>query len=270
MKKSLFLLVAILLLTHSAAAANSACVMLKFTDDTRFYKIGSADMLSELVMEKLIMSGKFRLKETRPLDPEAEKLLYDDKAALRQNVEIAVETGNYDALFEGEGFNERKAKSIGAAKRGQTVSPEIIKAIGQSHNADYIIQGNIANIGTGDQLKINAVGQVGALLAGLGSYWGSSGLKSAGDIFGGMTTEKKTLGVVVALRLIDTRTGEVVWDTQVLGKSAVKLHATRKGDVKVGTGSMSGDTLEKALDDAAEGVVKALTEDISAHKLLIR
>ena len=63
-----------------AEAANPTCILMKFTDDTRFDRIESAASLSDLVMEKLIMTGKFNLKETRPIDAQIEALLYDEKA----------------------------------------------------------------------------------------------------------------------------------------------------------------------------------------------
>lgn len=61
------------------AFANPSCVLMRFTDDTRYDRVESAATLSDLVMEKLLNSGKFNFKETKVIDKNLEKLLYDEK-----------------------------------------------------------------------------------------------------------------------------------------------------------------------------------------------
>lgn len=48
-------------------------------------KVESAAALSDLVMEKLLNSGKFNFKETRVIDKNLEKLFMMKKAAVFQN-----------------------------------------------------------------------------------------------------------------------------------------------------------------------------------------
>lgn len=83
------------------AFANPSCVLMRFTDDTRYDRVESAATLSDLVMEKLLNSGKFNFKETRVIDKNLEKLLYDEKAAVFQNARYAMNYGDYNTLFEG-------------------------------------------------------------------------------------------------------------------------------------------------------------------------
>ena len=56
-------------------SAEATCAMLTFSDNTRFYKIGGAGMLSDLVLEKLVASGKLSFKETKPLTGDSVMLL---------------------------------------------------------------------------------------------------------------------------------------------------------------------------------------------------
>ena len=56
-------------------------------------------------------------------------------------------------LFEGRGFNEKWAQSIASARLGQIVSPDIVGSIGRQHNAEYLIQGTILNLGSGDWME---------------------------------------------------------------------------------------------------------------------
>lgn len=80
MKKFLLLLTIIFSVSATASAAeNPSCVLMKFTDDTRFDLVESAASLSDLVMEKLIASKKFRLMETNPIEEDIEIKLYNEK-----------------------------------------------------------------------------------------------------------------------------------------------------------------------------------------------
>ena len=75
MKKKTKLIAALAMgamLMHSASAfaegSNFSCVMMKFTDDTRFDRVESTGTLSDLVLEKLLNSGKFNFKETKIIE----------------------------------------------------------------------------------------------------------------------------------------------------------------------------------------------------------
>ena len=69
MKKFLVILTALFVsLIAANVSAAPTCVMMKFTNDTRFKNIDTAELLSDLVLEKLLASGKFNFVETRPLD----------------------------------------------------------------------------------------------------------------------------------------------------------------------------------------------------------
>ena len=155
------------------ASESPTCVLMKFTDDTRFDRIESAATLSDLVMEKLLMSGVFNFKETKvvpAVDNNLEQKLYDERAEEFANVKWSMYYGNFTPLFEGDGFNENKAQSIATASVGQYVTPWIIRSIGQTNGADYLIQGTIINIGTGNWMNtkiqniVNGVNQASALL----------------------------------------------------------------------------------------------------------
>ena len=222
-------------LTSTASAADTpTCVLMKFTDDTRYAKIESAPSLSDLVMEKLLTSGKINFKETNYINQDMEYLLYEERAAEFRNAESAIRNNNFSVLFEGAGYNGEKAQTIVTAQVGQFVSPAITSAIGRQHGAEYLIQGTIRNLGTGDWMDMtiqNAVsyaqtatqlmsylGQAGSTLAALGPIGMLAGLAS--------NVQMKVTGVAVQadLRLIKAETGEVVWKKMVTGKKTQKKY----------------------------------------------
>ena len=261
--KVLLAVASLILFTASNVLAASSGALMKFTDKTRFYKIGSAEILSDLILEKLLASGKFRLKETAPLDISEEKKLYEKSAAEKDNAEIALETGNFDELFEGEGFNKSKASSIDNAVTGQTIQPELIRAIGEKSGVDYLIQGTLENIGLG----ISVDNSIGGIAGMAGNILSNRGHGKAGGIVGDFrdtSMQKKFLGLEISLRIIEASTGKVVWDKKIISQSHVTKLSNK--DVSVGSNKLMDETFHKALNEAAENIVKAMLEDKDSQK----
>lgn len=261
----------------STAFANESptCVLMKFTDDTRFDKIESAATLSDLVMEKLLMSGVFNFKETKVVPEDLEKRLYDERAEEFANVKWSMYYGNFTPLFEGDGFDENKAQSIATASVGQYVTPWIIRSIGQTNGADYLIQGTIINIGTGNWMNtkvqniVNGVNQASALLGStaamnlMGALGPLAGLASSFDV------KEGGIGVQADLRVIKASNGEVVWHKTVVGKKVSKEIGVG-GVVKIGSDKLSSDMYYKAMDDTAQIITDALVADYNAGKLFLK
>ena len=82
MKRWILVVLLFLIGTISTVVAEESrkpnCVMIKFVNDTRYQKIDVASELSDLVMEKLIVSGNFNFIETKPIDADMESMLYDN------------------------------------------------------------------------------------------------------------------------------------------------------------------------------------------------
>ena len=98
MKKLLSLISAFVLtmaLNTAIASASPSCIMLRFEDDTRFDKVETTNTLSDLVLEKLLNSGKFNFKETKPINESLEKKLYDEKANELENLQWSLRYGDY-------------------------------------------------------------------------------------------------------------------------------------------------------------------------------
>ena len=267
MKKIFFMAAAIFFLINSVAIAaeNPSCVLMKFTDDTRFDLIESAESLSDLVMEKMIASGKFRLQETRPLDENLEIELYNEKMRDLQYLESARITKDFSPLFEGAGFDEKKAQSIATAQTGQIISPEIISEIGTAHNAEYLIQGTIINIGTGSWWNEDFETLSGALNLATAFLGSSIPVGGLGDALGAIEVGKIGIGVQCDVRIIKAATGEVIWNKRVVGvNDQVNLNL---GFIAIGNRKLNNNMYTKAMDIAAKKIVEAMIQDINERKL---
>ena len=259
------------------AAEIPTCVLMKFTDDTRFVKVESAPSLSDLVMEKLLNSGQFNFKETKVIDEDMENLLYEERAVEFKNAQTALSSGNYNVLFEGVGYNEEKAQTIATAQVGQIISPNITSAIGKQHGANYLIQGTIINIGTGNwmDMSIASATSYAQTAVSLMSTFASQAATSMAAALGpvGMlaslatSVQTKVTGVAVQadLRLIKADTGEVVWQKMVTGKKTQKQYSI--GALSVGSDKLNNEMYAEAMDNAAEVIANALIEDIGSGKV---
>ena len=253
--KKFFSIVAALIIcaTSTVFAEEPTCILLKFSNDTRYKNIDSAAVLSDLVIEKLLASGKFNFNETRPIDEDIEAKLYDVKTRELLNLTTGLQNKNLNPLFEGQGFDKTQAQSIGTADVGQIVSPSITSAIGNAHGAQYLIQGTVINIGNG--------------------HWEVNYLFLRG---GDPDTKTSGIAIVTDLRVIKASTGEVVWRKIVTGEKKTTLVDLGKVisfagfSPKVGSSKLTSDIYNQAMNDAATKISDAMIEDLNAGRLFAK
>lgn len=264
--------IASMIMLPSVSSANPTCVLMRFTDDTRFDAIDSAESLSDLLMEKLFETGKFNFQETRPIDENMETILYDEKMRDLQQLQAAESTGDYSPLFEGEGFNEKKAQSIATAQVGQFVTPEVTSKIGHDHNAEYLIQGTIINLGTGDWTnddfeKISGVINVAAnLMTSTAAPALASALGPFGSILQMSEIVETGIGVQADIRIIKAETGEVVWSDRFVGMGSQK-QVNLGGVVKIGSAKLSNKLYAEGMNKCVQKIVDALVKDMESGNL---
>ena len=247
-----------------ADSQNPSCVLMKFTDDTRYDAIDSAGVLSDLVMEKLVTSKKFNLKEFEPLSENIEARLYDEKVDDFTRFNAAINSGDYNEFFEGDGFKESKAQSVSTAQVGQIVTPEITSEIGNNHNAEYLIQGNIINLGTGNWMNED-LATISEVVSSVAKAAGSLGF--LGEL-GSINITLQGIGVQCDVRIIKASTGEVVWSKRVLGIGESNLISI--GPVTFGHSNLSSSLYTKAMNTAADKIVSALIEDMEKNSLFLK
>lgn len=220
-------------------ASRPSCVLMKFTNATRFKALDTEEVFAELVLEQLLATRRFDLKEMQPIEESIEKILYDERARAAQGTAEAKQGGKLHALFAASG-NGKNAASIATAQVGQILPLMITAAIGKKHQADYLIQGTILNLG--------------------------SGRTAGSNLFG--TTKTANIGVVADLRIIRATTGEVVWTAKATGTG--KENETAIAGITVGEAKLNSNLYSRALEDAAEQLVSALLADMDARKLFFR
>ena len=258
-----FVLAVVFSFMTSQAYAAPTCVFMKFTDDTRFIKAEAAASLSDMVMEKLIDSGIFNFKETKVIDQDMERLLFEGRTQEFQNAQAAANGTNFDNLFNGAGYSEQTAQDVATARVGQVIPPTITSAIGRQHNAEYLIQGTIRGIGTGDWMDTQ-VQEVIDILNNLSSLTGVG----IGVSFSQNATK---FGVQADLKVIKAETGEVVWQQVVTGKKVKKQSNVGLGLIsfKAGSDKLDNKMYMDAMEDAVNKIADTLIEAAKGNKLFI-
>lgn len=235
-------------------SAEATCAMLTFSDNTRFYKIGGAGILSDLVLEKLVSSGKLSFKETKPLAGESVTQLYDEDGKMYKIINQCRATGNYNPVFEGRQFDTTYARSVDLAVEGDIVEPELVQQIGRESGVKYLIQGTIDNYGTGKGANgLGTASMVATMLTGIP--------------FLGVSSDESILGVSCTMRVIEAETGKVVWCKKMYEQASVT--SVDIGKVSVGTDEMNSKMYYDAMNKVAEKLSATFLEDLQMHKLPI-
>lgn len=243
---------AALVMPLSRVSAEATCAMLTFSDNTRFYKIGGAGMLSDLVLEKLVTSGKISFKETKPLAGESVTQLYDEDGKMYKIINQCRATGNYNPVFEGRQFDTAYARSVDLAVEGDIVEPELVQQIGRENGVTYLIQGTIDNYGTGKGVDgLGTASMVATMLTGIPIL--------------GLSSDESILGVSCTMRVIEAETGKVVWCKKMYEQASVT--SVDIGKVSVGTDEMNSKMYYDAMNKVAEKLSAKVLEDLQMHKL---
>lgn len=252
MKNFLTILTVFLICAMSSTtfAETPTCIMLKFSNDTRYKNVDSASVLSELVFEKLLASGKFNFKESKPIDKDMELMLYDEKFRNIANLRQSIEHGNFNVLFGDESFSSKYAQSVATAEVGQFVSPAITSAIGRENGAEYLIQGTIVNLGQGH----------------FSDRFHNQNAPRGQRVY--LYQKTAGVGVEVALRLIKAETGEVIWAENI--SEMKKTSYTQINWIPIGTSKLTTDMYSKMMDKAAQKIVDALIADLDSGKLFAK
>lgn len=233
-------------------ATSMAMLPLHNSDGTVQEQAGG--VLSDLILEKLIDSGKFDFAESKPLATDEVKQLYGQDVATYVLINQCRATGNYNPVFESSRFDTNYAPSIDVAYVGDLIAPDLVRKIGKDSGARYIFVGTINNFGTGEGMNEGA----NALNIATGVF----GLPFGG-LFGG---KSKLLGVHCTLRIIDASNGKVVWLKNAYAQD--KVSNLEILGAKIGQDEISSKNMHTALAKVADKLADSVIKDGELQKVL--
>ena len=299
MKKILPLLLALMVIvfpnfSHAKPPTNNGpiCIMIKFSNDTRYDKIQSAESLSDLLAEKLknqaslnfhgvdtewmkknLETGETEKQKSQWVNVTLEELLYNEKSNDFEKFNKAVESGDYNDFFESAEFESNMAQSVATARTGQFLNKDITSQISRENdNAKYLIQGTIINLGAGTWLAddldfiagaVNGIAQMATSQAS-GILGNSLGALSG---VGSVSVTIRGIGIKCDMRIIKADTGEVVWCKRFKGVGQSRL--INSVFFNFGHSKMDTNLHTKALDKVAQKIVDSLVEDLKSGALVL-
>ncbi|MBQ9479231.1 MAG: hypothetical protein IJU71_06730 [Selenomonadaceae bacterium] len=269
MRRIVSMLSALMLMVSSAAAAEGpSCAVIQFDDDTRYDQVKTADALSELVMERLTNSDDFNLSVFAPIDANLGSVSIQNQAQGYEKMKKAMVDGNFDEVFEEVG-DESKARSMATAQVGQCIDREITSKLGKDNDAEYLIHGTIVNLGVGSWMKedysaMSRAINMASTFTGMPSAAGSLNASGLGSL-ASFNVKKTGIGVQCDVRVIKASTGEIVWLKRFTGVGTQKMLETAIG--QFGRDKLNDALRTKALEQAADKIVKTMTSDLKAQKL---
>lgn len=176
--------------------AAPTCIALKFTDESKYSDLSTADLLCDLMMEGLINERNFTFKEIRVLDENIMSELYVKKGNRIKIFNECMERNDFSKLFNISDFGiEDKKKLIHEAKEGDVIFPEIMSELAKQYGINHILHCTISNIA------------------------GSQGNGTFIPIVNIHVDGTKYIKVNAYIRLIRCRDGKVVWGREIDGQA---------------------------------------------------
>lgn len=234
-----------------AAAPVESSVLLRCGDETRFYRIPSADVLSALLLEKMNESGKFTLRANTPV-------------AVEQGQKIEPATDRPDGMAGPTGQTDQ------AGPEDKIISSDILKELGAKYDARFAVYGEITRLDARHTVY-RELGQGASIAGQIADVFTGGIVGSVLGMFGGAATARDTLEAAAHVYILDLTDGRSIWDKEITAAEKI----SGKGDPNLDTVTTAGGltvnkTVAKALDSLAAQAVTSLIEEVGANRLLIK
>lgn len=239
LKKIVVLMVLLLSIcsTSFSASASINVAFLKFVDKTPYTKLNTGNIVSELLLNELIGFESINIVEHGIIQEalEVENRLNKDQTSMS----AAAENNNFAFLLESQ-----NRKAISETVQGDFLPVDDIKFIGDKYGADYILHGTIDYLGSRKEIKTDWVPIV------------------------GLEKTNFVLDITSTVRLINIKTGEVVWVHKE--KNTSKDRKFDIGSLSAGADKLNATLYDELLAKVSQNMAKALSKDIKSKKLVLR
>lgn len=210
---------------------------LQFVDNTQYSQLNTRNVFSELLLNELVELNDINIVEHGVINEalEEEKYLNNDNTLMNN----AAENGDFAFLLE----NQRHF-NIYSTKPGDFIPLDSVKRIGNKYCADYLLHGTIDKLGTEEEIHTEFM-----------------------PIFG-LQKVKLYLTATTTVRLVEVKTGKVVWICKSIGVAKDRKYDA--GIFSAGADGFSATMYDEALADSARNLAKELNNAIEKKQLILR
>lgn len=206
------------------AAASPIFVMLEYADETIYKDIDSDEIMSSIVLEKMVDKG-FVFVEGQA-SPEEAQLIGDTQDVpdeLDMDFGYFLQTGSDVAGVR-----------LCNAKEGDILDVELTKAIGQRYGADYLVYGTVNALGTMSD-------------------------SDGGQLFGiSYNLSESGLYAMLTLRIVEAATGKVIFMSKE--SASAKNQALATGVLKLGQDKVNTNMYYGAMEKTVDKLIKKVSE----------
>lgn len=206
------------------AAASPIFVMLEYDDETIYKDIDSDEIMSSIVLEKMVDKG-FVFVEGQA-SPEEAQLIGDTQDVpdeLDMDFGYFLQTGSDVAGVR-----------LCNAKEGDILDVELTKAIGQRYGADYLVYGTVNALGTMSD-------------------------SDGGQLFGiSYNLSESGLYAMLTLRIVEAATGKVIFMSKE--SASAKNQALATGVLKLGQDKVNTNMYYGAMEKTVDKLIKKVSE----------
>ena len=223
-----------------AAPHSISLVFLSFSDTTPYSEMKTNEIIDDYLLEELLNIPFIHVMERRvikeALDAER-KLVLTDK-----DIKNVVATNDFATVFAAA------ENDLNSKKKGDSIPAEVTRVIGSRYHADYILHGTIDYLGKGKNF----------MMVPLPNF--------------ALSSVNPYLEAWVTLRLIEAKTGRVLWCRKEKGISKDSLYGIMKGTqgVSFGTSEFSNQFFVEAMKKVSKKFAKSFANDLETGKLILR
>ncbi len=220
----LLVLVCFFAIASGRAVAAPVFVMLEYADETIYKDIDSAEIMSSIVLEKMVDKG-YSFVEGQS-SPEEAQLVGNSK-------EIPKELDMDFGYFLQTGSDITGVRLCNA-NEGDILDVELTSAIGQKYGADYLVYGTV-----------NALGRMSD--------------SDGGQLFGiSYNLSESGLCAVLTLRIVEAATGKVIFKSKE--SASAKNQALGAGALKLGQDKVNTNMYYGAMEKTVDKLIKKVSE----------
>lgn len=234
LKKIMLMVVACMVFTNLAYAGVKT-VLINSGDYSEYRELHTNEILDQTIIDRLLHIGTFDIYEKSFMNDTLD--MEQEMVADEQFVEAAVEKNDFNTIF---GITQN---DISMKRSGDSISVQKTALLGEKYDVKYIIHGSIDFIGRNNREKIF-----------LYDKWN-------------FTHGSKSVTIMASLRIIEAKTGKIIWYAGERGKVADRFDALN--NVSYGTKEFSNILFYEALDKVSEKLTEKLVTDLQCGMLRI-
>ena len=222
-------------ITHALAKDLPSAILISFNDNSSYKNLKTNEIFSNVMLDGLLSLDRIYLVE-RAVTKDV-LLLEDDVVCSDAKIDEAVKNKDFSSIFN-------VSKSDAAFKRqGDYLPVDKTSKLGEQYGVSYIVHGSVDFIGGSERSRTIA--------------WDGISLGHS----------SKSVEMLATLRIIEAKTGKIIWQRRVKEKTKDKYEVIDK--LSFGTKEFSDRLFYEVVEDISDKFISGLKKDLDKGILIL-